>query len=841
MPIFVFSQIKVTSLISNNEKYIDKFLFGASSTRNVFLINEGWKVYTQKDPHSKTSINVPAVFSGIDELIFERKFELTKNQIENNIIKIGFLGINNSAEIYLNGNNIYNHTNGILPFEVILPNDFLYFDKSNKITIKVKQKIDSENSVPVKQRFLFPEIESGILRDVYIKILPKLFVSKIDLYPYLNSNATSGKLKFDIKIENYLPKIKFGQSNDILININIYSQNQQLAKFDVINSLGTKEIFNSNFEFQISNIIPWSPENPSVYYCEVTLVKDGIVLDKQLREISFYKFEKNISSLYLNSNKFVFKGTTYILNESEKSRTDIYDKIKNDLLLIKQTGFNSVRFAKSFPHPFALQFCNQIGLIAFVELPLNSIPEKFLKDNDYKLNIKTIEKDFASTYLNYSNSFLFGIGSGFLPNSNVTENFISNIASELKKLNLVTYSSFTGPQKNIIDNIDFYGFEIFSAPIENISNTFESIAKNISPESIFISEITYPNYKGSGSGYLEKNTYEAQAKYFEDFIKLSEDSKFSGFFINTLFQYKSVFESLFTSYSGDNKIKINILSSNHNTNNLVYKVLYSKLNNGSKVAIPIGLKKEDSLFEFILIALSLSILMAILINSKKKFREDATRALTKTYNFFSDIRDHRILSTIHTSFLMILISATLSLLFTIVLYYFKNNLLLENILLSFASTRIIKSVSYLAWNPKIAFLVFWIIAIVKIFVLTFIIKLASFFVKTKVSINNIYFVIVWAFFPATLLLPIELVLHKILIMNFANTTLLIFLLMFILWLFFRLLKGIYVLFDVSPLVVYMYSFIFILLLTGIIILKYQVTHSIIFYLENAFKQYSSII
>lgn len=836
------AQIKVTSFASNPNNSIDKIIFGASETRSIFLINDNWKIYSEEKPSKKIAIKIPATFEGEEQLTFERKLELNQNQIDNFIVKLGFLGINYSAEIFINGNNIYNHTGGAVPFEIILPKDFLRSDKANIIKVKVNGKLDSESTIPTKQRFLFPEIGFGIIRDAYVKIVPKLSISQIDFNNYLNQQGTSGKISFDIKIENYLPKPKFGASNEFGISVNIFSPSfQQIAKNEFIHSLNSEEIYEAKFDVSVSNILPWSPESPNFYYCEINLTKDGRVVDKQVREISFFKLVKNDKSVLLNGNPFVLKGTTYLLNETESSKKDIYERIKNDLTFIKQTGFNAVRFSKSYPHPYAIKICQELGLFAVVEFPMNSIPENFLEESDYRLKIAGLEKDFISHYNDFANTIFFGIGSGFLPNSSITENFITKILNEIENKNVIAYASFVGPQTNIIDKLDFYGIEIFSSPVENINQKLSDCISKLGSGSVFISEVSYPNFKGVSTGYLVNNSLEAQAKYFEDVINLSQQLNLSGFFINTLLSYKGVYESLYASYSGEKILRFSVLSKYRNTNNAAYKVLYSKLNNGSKVAIPIGNRKDENQIEFILIALMLSIVLAILINTKRKFREDATRALLRSYNFFADIRDHRIMSGVHSSILMLIISGSFSLLFTILLYYYRSNYLLENILVSFASRRILSIVSFLAWNPKTAFVVIFFVVVVKIFLLSLIAKVASFFVKTKVPFLNIYFTIVWSFLPITLMLPVELVLYKILTMNVANILIIAFLILVILWLFFRMLKGIYVIFDVPAINVYLYSFLIVIVFVGGILLKYQVTHSIIFYLTNAFKQFSVMI
>jgi hypothetical protein len=56
-----------------------------------------------------------------------------------------------------------------------------------------------------------------------------------------------------------------------------------------------------------------------------------------------------------------------------------------------------------------------------------------------------------------------------------------------------------------------------------------------------------------------------------------------------------------------------------------------------------------------------------------------------------------------------------------------------------------------------------------------------------------------------------------------------------------LLKGIYVIFDVRPFLVYLYSFLILIIFFGGIILKYQLSSSTLYYILNVLKQYKSMI
>ncbi|MFA7229143.1 MAG: glycoside hydrolase family 2 TIM barrel-domain containing protein, partial [Melioribacteraceae bacterium] len=632
------------------------------------------------------------------------------------------------------------------------------------------------------------------------------------------------------------------QSQNILIRINIFPAGSSVpqAKGEYAATISAEDN-EAVLRLEINNPNLWSPRTPNFYLYEISLLRDGVVIDKAVRQFSIYKLSKNDNNFLLNGNPFSLQGTTYYLDESSLRKMSAYDKLRSDLILIKNTGFNSVRFPKSYPNPYAVKLCQELGLFALIELPLNSIPEEILADNDFQLRAINRARSSLSNYSEFGNTIILGAGSSFLINSETTQKFLSRIGKLMNEKGFLTYASFVGIQTNPINEIDFYGAELYSSSPEisreELQKGIESIGKN----SLFISEMSYPNYYGNQSGYLAKFSSDAQAKYFRDMIDLARELKISGFFINSLFDYKGEYPSLYGGYSKDGIYKFGVLSSFRNLNGIGYKVLVSKLGSDTKVTIPIGTRKEDNSIIFILIALSLTLIMAVLVNIKKKFKEDCTRALLRPYNFYADIRDHRIMSGIHTTILMLIQAGSASLLITVLLYFYRTNILLEKLALSFGHHSFMNLLSYLAWNPVISFIFFSVVIIIKFALISAIIKFASFFIKTRVEFLSIFFMVVWSFLPFTVLLPLEAILFKILTMASLNSSVLIFLLFFFLWIFQRILKGIYVVFDVRPMLVYLYSFGIIILLAGAILIKYQATNSVLYYISNSFLQFNSMI
>ena len=303
-----------------------------------------------------------------------------------------------------------------------------------------------------------------------------------------------------------------------------------------------------------------------------------------------------------------------------------------------------------------------------------------------------------------------------------------------------------------------------------------------------------------------------------------------------MFDYYGDFNSLYTKQTEDNLYRIGIVGADRNINRTSYNVIKSKINNSKRVVIPIGSTKDEAPMLFIIIGLVLSVLMGILINSKKKLREDASRALLRPYNFFADIRDHRIISGFATIILMLILAGSHSLLIINLLYYFRNSIIFEKVLISFGSPALISSMSFLAWNPNEAFFILFALSILFFIGISILISLTSFFIRIKIYFRSIFFTVVWAVLPLALLLPIKMVLYRILAGNSFDMYVYIFLGIYFLWIARRIINGVYVIFDINAGRAYLYSLLTFVLIFSSLLLYFQIYHSTIYYLINVFNQ-----
>jgi beta-galactosidase len=842
---FVSGQVIFRELPDYKLTTEDHTFFGITDTRNVILLNGKWNVYpADRDMGKKVSVNVPSVFEGDAELIFEKKFTIKEYERLNNSFELVFLGLNYRADISINEVIIYRHAGGEFPFTIELSRDIFRIDSVNLLSVRLFYRLDSETTIPFKQRFLFPKNYGGILHDVYIYKKPAVNINRFKSSVNLNESGSSATLKLSPTVvdnrilENFQPSGNISNLNLKTIIIspdsNIVSVNQSILFELQRNKEKTIEQ-----EITIANPTLWSPDGPELYNIRVELWWEDKLLDVIERPEAIFSFEVTDNSLRLNNQDFKMKGVTYIPEFGAFGDLVNYDQFEKDIRLIKETGFNVIRISRMVPHPYILKLCEKYGLFVFIELPIGMLPVRIGQDPNFAERCRYFVSSYISAYKKYPAVLGMGLGSSYLFTYDSHRALLSSLAEQIKNnTDWITFASFGNLDINAIDNIDMYGLELNNVLPANLSVDIGDLQNKLGVGRVFISEATYTVNSGNSDGYVNKYSYEAQAKYYSDLIDYSQNNPLAGYFINSLTDIRGDYSSLLSGYDENNIYKFGLVGEDRAANRIAYKVVSSKLNNTEKVTIPIGSTKDDAPMVFILFGLLLALCMGVLVNSGKKFREDASRALLRPYNYYADVRDQRIMSPYHTAFLGMIIVIVNAVVLSNVLFYLKTNVIFEKLLLSFGSPVLLKAVNYLCWSPFNAIVWITIIGILLLLVVALIIKFASFFIKQKVYLASIYFAVIWAFLPMVFLIPLGIVLYRVLVANIVNIYIYVSLLVLILWIIHRLLKGIYVIFDASPGTVYFYSLIFILFLLGGMLFYFEINNAAVQYILFTLKQYS---
>lgn len=811
-----------------------------SALRKKIVLNGNWEVVTDEDEQSKLTIRVPSGFAKPLELTYKKEFLLSKEDIFNSSFELNFLGLNYSAEISVNSSIIYKHGGGEFPIKLMIPRDLLSHEKPNLLTLRLYARLDSKNTIPLKYRFLNPRPAFGIFRDVYLLQTPSVSVKRTYMKYLVAADGKKVSINSGIIVSNnnylkdtsapaapYILKVKAFNAVKVLqaensIDLGLISRGKEISK------TVTLEIVNPQL---------WSPAAPVGYELHYELYRGAEKIDEFNLPAIFYRLNTSGEHLQLNGADFSFKGVTYIPTSPSDDEIPSYKDFESDLVLIKESGFNAIRLPMLTPHPYLLSACARLGLLVFHELPLNSIPDQILEDAEYYNRMKNYLAQYIKGYDNFGALAAFGLGSGFSGESKVTATVIQDLTPMIKKsTNWLVYASFVRGSGTLPEGLDMYGLEFTGTPVAEIMEEFVPLQQRYGKARVFISEAGYLSHRKESTGYTSSHSYESQAKYFQDFLNGFETPENSGWFLHTMFDYRTSYHSIISGYNKDCVVYYGILGELRKKElRLGYRVISSRLLNLEKVTIPIGIKKGETPMVFIISGILMALLTGLMVNSGRKFREEGKRALLRPYNFYSDVRDHRMISGFQTLLLAVNVSGILGIIVMSLLYHQRESVVFEKLVLAMGNENITNLVSYLTWHPLQGILFFTALFILLLIILTLTIRLFSLFVMNKVFLSHTYYISVWSFIPVLLLIPVSVILFQVLSKSDADMYIYISMAVYAFWILMRIFKGVYVIYDASPAKVYGYGILFILLNVVVIFAYLHYSESTLYFIMQAFS------
>jgi len=298
------------------------------------------------------------------------------------------------------------------------------------------------------------------------------------------------------------------------------------------------------------------------------------------------------------------------------------------------------------------------------------------------------------------------------------------------------------------------------------------------------------------NGYSDPLSIEAQAHYILNSFYVSQDEKSAGNVINSFNDYILDNPALVIN-NEDMYLCSSGLVSRKREQRLSYNTLQSVFNNEKKPLLNAGSYTEKTPVTFIIVGIVLGIVLVLLINRFRRFREYLFRSMLRPYNFYADIRDQRIMSTVQTALLGVVISATLGIYLSSLFYYFRTDIVPQYIFaLFFPQAGFQEWFFRLIWMAELNLVVLTILIFLVAGFIALIIRGMSFFSRNKIFISDTFTIVIWSGVPFLVLLPFSIVLTRLLVYSPAFSTLsVVILAISLVWVWMRILKSTSVVFD----------------------------------------------
>lgn len=331
------------------------------------------KEYFNDFPRNK-KINVPFTYetksSGIKEesihyiVWYNRKINISKEQLQNNKVILNFEGSDYKTKIWINGNYIGENIGAYSRFSFDI--ERYVIEGENDITVKVEDSL-SKDQPRGKQRYKKESWRcwyvqtTGIWKTLWLEEVSKKYLKDVKIIPKTD--------KIQLEIETNLSEQDI-EKQKYYIETEISFDGQVLNK--------TKEIINNNYQKIEADIVQegiehnirkWSTNSPNLYDINYKLYCEDKVLDNVdsyfgIREISI-KGDK----ICLNGEQLYLK---LILDQGYWKESHLTppneDSLLKDIENVLAFGYNGIRKHQKVEDERFLYWCDVKGVLVWSEM-----------------------------------------------------------------------------------------------------------------------------------------------------------------------------------------------------------------------------------------------------------------------------------------------------------------------------------------------------------------------------------------------------------------------------------------------------------------------------------------
>lgn len=279
-------------------------------------------------------------------------------------VEIVFEGVMTDAEVRINGRGPQTdingfpavHRGGFTSFAYDIT-DMVEYGKKNLLEVFVKKQSE-DKSVNAAERRADWWLFGGIYRPVYLRVLPKVNISRVAVDARADGK-TLIRLLTDGLTDGYSLKAhvsKLGEADNASIflarSIRLSAEREQTV------------------ETSFGGVKPWDPEHPNMYVLHLQLADPkGTVVHEVAQRIGFRTVEfRRRDGFYLNGQKLLIKGINRHCFYPETGRTTSRRRDIEDIRLVKGMNANAIR-SHYPPDAHLLDICDSLGVLYFNELP----------------------------------------------------------------------------------------------------------------------------------------------------------------------------------------------------------------------------------------------------------------------------------------------------------------------------------------------------------------------------------------------------------------------------------------------------------------------------------------
>ena len=339
---------------------------------------------------------------------YRTSFEIEKKH-EGKRVFIDFEAVSLDAQVWVNGKKAGQHQGGYTAFTLDIT-DLINYGGQNTLAVRADNSnnpkiapwmANEKNSFPYSFDYA---VYGGIYRDVWITITDEVKIEKVFNTPVCGGQAPK-VLTVETRVKNYSTKEKeVSLTTEILdpdgMQVSVLISTKRIEG-------GGVAIF-KQLESALGNVKLWDVANPNIYKVQSSISTDGAEVDNYESVFGFRYFTlANNTAFELNGQKRLIRGVNRHQDMEGVGYAMTNEQHREDVRLLKQTGFNFIRHAH---YPCDVEFakaCDEMGVMLWLEIPLTGSTSA---DPAFLENCKTQLTEMIEQFYNNPSVIVWGIG-----------------------------------------------------------------------------------------------------------------------------------------------------------------------------------------------------------------------------------------------------------------------------------------------------------------------------------------------------------------------------------------------------------------------------------------------
>lgn len=302
---------------------------------------------------------------------YRRSFTVPDNW-QGRQVRLRFEGVNNSAQVWVNGQEVGYHESGFTQFEFDVTRH-LKFGQPNSIAVRVCKWTLTHEYDTDDVWFL-----GGIWRDTYLYTLPAQRIDDYTLTTELDSAYKDAVLRATLVLANGAASTAPAYQ----VEGELLGADGNAVVMDGLRAAGLlagRAPLRIELAARVRNPLKWTAETPHLYTLALRLRIDGRIAHEFHTTIGFRQVEVKGDKVLLNGVPLRVQGTVTTRANPNDSGEDLKTVFAREIRILKESNINMIRSHTTPLEEDFLDLCDRYGIYVVPD-----VPAVWLNEGDYR-------------------------------------------------------------------------------------------------------------------------------------------------------------------------------------------------------------------------------------------------------------------------------------------------------------------------------------------------------------------------------------------------------------------------------------------------------------------------